>query len=93
MYIVDTTFWEALNPSGLTTFANRGYVRGTASGIPSAFSDKITVGWANSAAQYWVKASSAGAFTSPKMKPGTYTQTREFEFYMRFVGRMWMCGG
>ncbi|RDX44291.1 hypothetical protein OH76DRAFT_1359848 [Lentinus brumalis] len=71
----DTTFWEALNPSGLTTFANRGYVRGTASGIPSAFSDKITVGWANSAAQYWVKASSSGAFTSPKMKPGTYTQT------------------
>ncbi|RPD69393.1 polysaccharide lyase family 4 protein [Lentinus tigrinus ALCF2SS1-7] len=71
----DTTFWEALNPSGLTTFANRGYVRGTASGIPSAFSDKIVIGWANSAAQYWVKASSSGAFTSPKMKPGTYTQT------------------
>ncbi|KAI0756084.1 polysaccharide lyase family 4 protein [Daedaleopsis nitida] len=71
----DTTFWEALNPSGLTTFANRGYVRGTASGIPSAYASDIVVGWSNSAAQYWVKASSSGAFTSPKMKPGTYTQT------------------
>ncbi|KAI0801488.1 polysaccharide lyase family 4 protein [Fomes fomentarius] len=71
----DTTFWEALNPSGLVTFANRGYVRGTATGIPSGFTDKIVLGWANSDAQYWVKADSSGAFTSPKMKPGTYTQT------------------
>jgi rhamnogalacturonan endolyase len=27
----------------------------------------------NSAAQYWTYASSTGAFTSPAMKPGTYT--------------------
>ncbi|KAI0730943.1 polysaccharide lyase family 4 protein [Earliella scabrosa] len=71
----DTTFWEALNPSGLVTFANRGYVRGTTTGVPSGYSDKITIGWSNSAAQYWVKADSSGSFTSPKMKPGTYTQT------------------
>ncbi|KAI0714553.1 polysaccharide lyase family 4 protein [Earliella scabrosa] len=71
----DPTFWEALNPSGLVRFADRGYVRGTATGVPSNYSDKITIGWANANAQYWVKADSSGAFTSPKMKPGTYTQT------------------
>ena len=79
----DTTFWEALNPSGLVTFANRGYVRGTATGVPSGYSDKITIGWSNSAAQYWVKADSSGSFTSPKMKPGTYTQTRQCTTFVR----------
>ncbi|KIM32194.1 polysaccharide lyase family 4 protein [Serendipita vermifera MAFF 305830] len=72
----DASFWESLSVSGLTTFANRGYVTGTVSGIPSAYNSYITVGFSNSAAQYWVRAdSSTLKFTSPKMKPGTYTMT------------------
>jgi rhamnogalacturonan endolyase len=46
-------------------------VSGTASGVPASF--QIVLHWYNSAAQYWVYAASNGAFTSPAMKPGTYT--------------------
>ncbi|EPQ56618.1 hypothetical protein GLOTRDRAFT_115799 [Gloeophyllum trabeum ATCC 11539] len=70
---VDLDFWEGLDIKGQTTFANRGYVKGTATGVQSGL--PIVLGWANSAAQYWVQADSSGGFTSPKMKPGTYTQT------------------
>lgn len=70
---VDLTFWEGLSILGQTKFVDRGYAKGTATGIPSGFD--IILGWSNSAAQYWVQADSSGAFTSPKMKPGTYTQT------------------
>ncbi|KAK7691108.1 hypothetical protein QCA50_006211 [Cerrena zonata] len=71
---VDLTFWETLGDiQGMTNFAGRGYVKGTATGVPSGFD--IVLGWKNSAAQYWVTAGSDGTFTSPKMKPGTYTQT------------------
>ncbi|TFK45931.1 rhamnogalacturonase B [Heliocybe sulcata] len=71
---VDLDFWETLGDiKGLVKFADRGYVRGTATGVPSGFD--ITLGWKSDTAQYWVKAGSDGSFTSPKMKPGTYTQT------------------
>ena len=50
---IDATFWETLSISGLVTFANRGYVAGTVSGIPSSYNSYITVGFKNSAAQYW----------------------------------------
>jgi rhamnogalacturonan endolyase len=46
-------------------------VTGTASGAATP----VTVGWANATAQYWTKPDSGGGFTSPAMKPGTYTQT------------------
>ena len=97
----------------MTTFANRGYVKGTASGIASQFSSLMSIGFSNSAAQYWsvamllsggllimigtrVRTDSAGAFTSPKMKAGTYTMTcwslnsnsgGNFSFYSSVQGR------
>ncbi|TFK41661.1 rhamnogalacturonase B [Crucibulum laeve] len=74
-FTTDTTFWEGLNVNGLVPKASRGRVTGRASGIPSAFSAYQAVGFSNSAAQYWVRADSSGSFTTPYMKPGTYTMT------------------
>ncbi|KAF9480922.1 polysaccharide lyase family 4 protein [Pholiota conissans] len=71
----DTTFWEGLSVNGLVPKASRGRVTGKASGIPSSFSTLQSIGFSNSAAQYWVRTDSSGAFTSPYMKPGTYTMT------------------
>ncbi|ORY61483.1 Rhamnogalacturonase B, N-terminal-domain-containing protein [Pseudomassariella vexata] len=67
----DTSFFSELGITGYVATSGRGYVSGTASGVSSSF--EIVVHWYNSDAQYWVKASSNGAFTSPAMKPGTYT--------------------
>lgn len=67
----DTSFFSGLGVTGYVAESGRGYVSGTASGVPSSF--QIVVHWYNSAAQYWTIASSNGAFTSPAMKPGTYT--------------------
>ncbi|KAJ2898267.1 polysaccharide lyase family 4 protein [Zalerion maritima] len=67
----DLGFWEGLGITGYVNEAARGTVAGTASGVASGF--EIVLHWFNSEAQYWTKASSSGAFTSPKMKPGTYT--------------------
>ncbi|KAF8156936.1 rhamnogalacturonase B [Crassisporium funariophilum] len=72
---LDTTFWEGLAVNGLITKASRGRVTGKASGVPSAFSTFQTVVFSNSAAQYWARTDSSGSFTSPYMKPGTYTMT------------------
>ncbi|OBT84317.1 hypothetical protein VE02_08332 [Pseudogymnoascus sp. 03VT05] len=60
-----------LGISGYVAASGRGVVKGTATGVASGF--QIVVHWFNSASQYWVYASSSGAFTSPAMKPGTYT--------------------
>jgi len=49
----DTSFWEGLSINGLVPLASRGRVKGTVSGIPSSFSAYQTVGFANTAAQYW----------------------------------------
>ncbi|EPQ50671.1 hypothetical protein GLOTRDRAFT_82210 [Gloeophyllum trabeum ATCC 11539] len=71
---VNLDFWETLGEiKGMVNFADRGYVKGTATGVPPGFD--IVLGWKNDQAQYWVKAGSDGSFTSPKMKPGKYTQT------------------
>ncbi|KAI2627646.1 polysaccharide lyase family 4 protein [Hypoxylon sp. NC1633] len=67
----DTSFFSGLSINGYVADSARGRVSGTASGVPSSF--QIVVHWYNSAAQYWTIASSNGAFTSPAMKPGTYT--------------------
>ncbi|KAF9522722.1 rhamnogalacturonase B [Crepidotus variabilis] len=72
---LNTSFWEGLSVTGLVPQSQRGRVTGKASGIASSFSNYQTIGFSNSAAQYWVRTDSSGAFTSPYMKPGTYTMT------------------
>ncbi|KIJ53623.1 polysaccharide lyase family 4 protein [Sphaerobolus stellatus SS14] len=62
---IDTTFWEGLSVNGLVPKASRGRFTGKASAI----------GFSNSATQYWVRTDTSGSFTSPYMKPGTYTMT------------------
>ncbi|KAI1076868.1 polysaccharide lyase family 4 protein [Whalleya microplaca] len=67
----DTSFFSELSVTGYVPTSDRGYVSGTASGVDSKF--QTVVHWFNDAAQYWAIAS-GGKFTSPAMKPGTYTQ-------------------
>ncbi|KAF3920283.1 hypothetical protein AA313_de0208878 [Arthrobotrys entomopaga] len=66
---IDTSFFSSLSVSGYVAQSGRGRVSGTVSGIPSGFEG--VVHWYNSDNQYWLKAT--GSFTSPYMKPGTYT--------------------
>ncbi|KAI5811928.1 Rhamnogalacturonate lyase A [Pyronema omphalodes] len=65
----DFSFYDNLSLSGWVPKSSRGRVSGTVSGVSS---DGV-VHWYNSAAQYWVRSSSSGSYTSPYMKPGTYT--------------------
>ncbi|KAJ3042524.1 hypothetical protein HDV00_007058 [Rhizophlyctis rosea] len=67
---LDTSFFSQLSIDGYIPQSDRGRVSGTATGVPSGF--ETVVHWSNSAAQYWTKAS-GGSYTSPYMKPGTYT--------------------
>ncbi|KAI3330230.1 polysaccharide lyase family 4 protein [Ustulina deusta] len=67
----DVSFFSELDVKGFVPTSSRGYVSGTASGVPSTF--QAVVHWYNSAAQYWTTASSNGAFNSPAMKTGSYT--------------------
>jgi rhamnogalacturonan endolyase len=67
----DLTFMTTLGLRGTVTAAGRGFVSGTAGGEPAG----SVVGFANGTAQYWTTTASNGSFTSPAMKPGTYTQT------------------
>ncbi|OAL05785.1 Rhamnogalacturonase B [Phaeosphaeriaceae sp. SRC1lsM3a] len=69
---MDTTFFKDLGITGYVAPSARGTVTGTATGIGSSFQKVLH--WYNDAAQYWAYADSAGKFTSPAMKPGTYTQ-------------------
>lgn len=69
---MDTTFFADLGISGYVAPSGRGTVTGTATGISSSFQKVLH--WYNSNWQYWVYADSSGKFTSPPMKPGTYTQ-------------------
>ncbi|KAJ7899239.1 polysaccharide lyase family 4 protein [Mycena olivaceomarginata] len=65
--IFDTTFWATLpNISAFVAQTARGRVIGKASNFRATFSTLISIGWTNSAAEYWV---------SPFMKPGTYIMT------------------
>ncbi|KAI0811835.1 polysaccharide lyase family 4 protein [Xylaria sp. FL0064] len=66
----DVSFFSELDVQGFVPTSSRGYVSGTASGVPSNF--QTVVHWYNSAAQYWTIASSNGAFKYPAMKPGSY---------------------
>ncbi|KAL0933800.1 rhamnogalacturonase b [Colletotrichum truncatum] len=67
---LDTSFFSSLDITGYVADSDRGSVSGTATGV--AEKSEAVVHWFNSDAQYWTKASS-GKFTSPLMKPGTYT--------------------
>lgn len=69
---LDTSFFKDLSITGYVADSGRGKVSGTATGVGSSFQKVLH--WYNDAAQYWVYADSAGKFTSPSMKPGTYTQ-------------------
>lgn len=69
---LDTSFFKDLSISGYVADSARGKVTGTATGVGSSYQKVLH--WYNDAAQYWVYADSAGKFTSPVMKPGTYTQ-------------------
>jgi len=62
---------------GYVPEASRGRVSGTASGVDSAYSSLLTIGWSNADNEYWVRTDESGAFTSPYIKPGTYDMTRE----------------
>ncbi|PVF96908.1 hypothetical protein CPB86DRAFT_775568 [Serendipita vermifera] len=68
---LDTSFFGSLSIQGYVAASGRGTVSGTVSGVSSSY--QRVVHWYNSAAQYWTYASSSGSFTSPPMKPGTYT--------------------
>lgn len=69
---VDVSWYSELGLKGYVAAADRGYVKGTATGVSSSY--QRVIHWYNDAAQYWVYAASDGSFTSPAMKPGTYTQ-------------------
>lgn len=68
---VDVSWFGELGVTGYVPASGRGTVKGTATGVANGMQG--VVHWYNSAAQYWAKTSSNGAFTSPLMKPGTYT--------------------
>jgi rhamnogalacturonan endolyase len=69
----DLSFMDSFGFAGTVGASGRGYVTGTVSGVTPGI--PALVGWANPAAQYWTAPASDGSFTSPAMKPGTYTQT------------------
>ncbi|KAJ2919028.1 hypothetical protein MD484_g1464, partial [Candolleomyces efflorescens] len=63
---INTLFWEGLSVKGLVPQSGRGRVIGRSSGVPSSFAGLQVVG---------TRTDSSGRFTSPFMKPGTYTMT------------------
>ena len=69
----DMSFMYNFGFAGSVAPSGRGFVSGAASGVPRAASRW----WAGrtAQAQYWTTLPSNGNFTSPAMKPGTYTQT------------------
>lgn len=69
---MDTTFFKDLSVTGYVAPSARGIVTGTATGVSSSF--QRVLHWYNDASQYWAYADSSGKFTSPAMRPGTYTQ-------------------
>ncbi|KAK0612621.1 rhamnogalacturonase B [Bombardia bombarda] len=68
---LDTSFFEGLSITGYVPSSKRGSISGKATGVSSSY--QTVLHWYNSAAQYWTVASSDGSYTSPLMKPGTYT--------------------
>lgn len=68
---LDTSFFAKLSIPGYVPASGRGTVSGTASGVPAKF--QTVLHWHNTQNQYWTYADKTGTFTSPLMKPGTYT--------------------
>lgn len=73
--IPDMAWMEGQNLLGWVPKAGRGSVAGAGlTGMSAAY--PYTVAFSNATAQYWAKADPVtGSFTSPDMKPGTYTMT------------------
>ncbi|KAJ6619527.1 Rhamnogalacturonase B, N-terminal-domain-containing protein [Mycena sp. CBHHK59/15] len=69
---LNTTFMDSLGLQGYVGASGRGTVTGTYSGTLAGTA--VTIGFKNSAAQYWATGSS-GSFSRTSMKPGTYTAT------------------
>ncbi|KAF8195412.1 polysaccharide lyase family 4 protein [Pholiota molesta] len=69
---LDTSFMDNLGLQGYIPASGRGTVTGSYSGTLSG--QPVTIGFNNSAAQYWI-AGSGGSFTRNLMKPGTYGVT------------------
>jgi rhamnogalacturonan endolyase len=69
--IPDMSWMGGLNLLGWVS--SRGVVSGRVAGVASG--QAALVGFRNATAQYWATPDGAGNFTSPAMKPGTYTQT------------------
>lgn len=69
----DMSFLSTLGLRGYVATSARGYVVGKAIGVASG--KQAVVGFANTQAQYWALPNADGNFSSPAMKPGTYTQT------------------
>ncbi|KLU82512.1 hypothetical protein MAPG_01584 [Magnaporthiopsis poae ATCC 64411] len=68
----DLSFFDEIpDVKGYVPAKGRGFVSGTASGVPASF--QAVVHWHNTEAQYWTVAGGGGSFKSPAMKPGTYT--------------------
>ncbi|KAG9126286.1 hypothetical protein FRC07_004097 [Ceratobasidium sp. 392] len=83
---LDVSLFSQLGISGYVGTSGRGTVIGTATGVSSSY--QRVVHWFNDVAQYWAYANSAGAFTSPPMKAGTYTMVLyrdEFEVARKSV--------
>ncbi|KAF8964176.1 putative rhamnogalacturonate lyase A [Flammula alnicola] len=69
---LDTSFMDNLGLQGYVPASGRGTVSGSYSGTLSG--QPVTIGFKNSAAQYWI-AGSGGSFSRNMIKPGTYTVT------------------
>lgn len=84
---IDTSWFSKMNLTGYVASSGRGKVVGNGlSGLDTGYT--YTVGFANSAAQYWSTPSSSGSFVSTNMLPGTYTMTvykNELAVYSRSV--------
>jgi rhamnogalacturonan endolyase len=70
---IDTTWFSSMGLNGYLAASGRGKVSGVGiSGRDTAYT--YTVGFSNSAAQYWTTAAASnGAYTCAGMRPGTYT--------------------
>jgi rhamnogalacturonan endolyase len=69
----DLSFMLNLGLRGSVPATGRGFVVGRGSGVAAGMPG--VVGFANSQAQYWTPVKADGTFSTPAMKPGTYTQT------------------
>ena len=70
---LDLSWIGIMGLTGYVPDSGRGAVEGTVSGIKDGY-EKV-VGFKNATAQYWTVADASGNYTSPLMKPGSYTVT------------------